>query len=246
MTRNYEVQYGSLNLILGCMFSGKTSNLITRYNRYTIGGKKCIMVKYKADIRYDKKKVVTHDGIKITAIICEYLYEIDSIINKYDVICIDEIQFYKDAHIFCDKWATAGKIVEVCGLNGTYERKQFNIISKLIPKADSITYLTAICRENGNEAKYSKRLSDETEEQVIGGIDKYIAVDRMTYYNEYNIKQDNIEKFKDFLNIYVTQCRIMLDEQVKQNCMKNLMDKLNKATNDIKYKEIIDECLEKN
>src|SRR3972149_2403345 len=120
---------GSFNLILGSMFSGKTSLLISRSNRYSLAGKKCLMIKYKNDIRYDKYKVVSHDNISIKALVCEYLMEVDHIVSNYDVILIDEIQFYKDAPIFCDKWANEGKIVEACGLNGTFDRKPFEIIS---------------------------------------------------------------------------------------------------------------------
>ena len=173
---------GQFNFIIGCMFSGKTSELISRYNRYTIGKKKCLMIKYKNDTRYDKNMIVTHDGIKVNAVVCENLYEVDYKINNYDVICIDEVQFYKDADIFCDKWANNGKIVEACGLNGTFERKPFPIISNLLPLAENITFLTAICKETGNNAVYSKRLIDDKKEEVIGGEDAYSAVDRETYF----------------------------------------------------------------
>ena len=57
--------YGQLTLVLGCMFGGKTSYLINKYRRYTIGGKKCLMIKYKNDTRYDNTKVVTHDNIQV-------------------------------------------------------------------------------------------------------------------------------------------------------------------------------------
>ncbi|MCJ7637940.1 MAG: hypothetical protein MUO21_10665, partial [Nitrososphaeraceae archaeon] len=115
-----SINNGQINLVIGSMFSEKTTNLIRRYNRYTIGGKKCLMIKYKNDTRYDSEMVVTHDNIKINAIVCEYLSEADKLINNYDVICIDEVQFYQDAYIFCDKWANEGKIIEACGLNGTF------------------------------------------------------------------------------------------------------------------------------
>ena len=117
---------GKVNLIIGPMYSGKTSTLLSRFRRYSIGGKKCLLVKYEGDTRYDDEMVVTHDQTKENAIKCSYLYDIEPIINKYDVICIDEIQFYKDAHIFCDKWANLGKNIEACGLNGTFDRKPFD------------------------------------------------------------------------------------------------------------------------
>jgi thymidine kinase len=194
--------YGELNLIIGCMFSGKTSLLINRYNRYTIGNKKCLMVKFQRDTRYDSYHVTTHDGISINSVKCEYLYEIDDIIYKYNVVCIDEIQFYLDAHIMCDKWANEGVIVNACGLSGDFNRNPFAVISKLIPLADDIVFTKAVCRLNGNNAVYSKLNNNEprdnyTQEQ-IGGAEKYNAVDRETYFGVFNNTFDLYKKFAEF------------------------------------------------
>jgi thymidine kinase len=171
---------GKINLILGCMYSGKTTELIRRYNRYTLGNKKCIMIKYKGDIRYDENNVITHNGVKVKSFVCYKLEEFHKYYDEYDVICIDEIQFYEDGDMYCDLWAEK-KIIEACGLNGTFERKQFPIISKLIPLVYDICFLRAVCKENGNDAIYSKRIGNNKEIQLIGGEDLYIAVDRDTY-----------------------------------------------------------------
>lgn len=199
MNNNYNYK-GKLNLILGCMFSGKTSELINRYNRYTLGGKKCIMIKYHNDVRYDAEQIVSHDGIKVKAVRCQYLYEFDETIQNYDVVCIDEVQFYKDAHIICDRWANKGKIVEACGLNGTFERKPFDVISKLIPLASDITFLTAICKETGKHGMYSQRTSNETEEEVIGGCDKYKSADRLTFFKDSNETENEINRIKELFH----------------------------------------------
>lgn len=208
---------GSLHIILGCMFSGKTSELLNRYDRYTIGNKKCLLIKYKGDIRYDSKCVVTHNNFKVTAHVCEYLCNVDSIINEYDVIFIDEIQFYKDAFIFCEKWTLLDhKIVHVCGLNGTFERKPFKIINKLIPIADSLVFKTAICRETSKDGIYSKRLTCDNNEEVIGGSDIYSAADRATYFNDKKILEqyvENLQKmFTEIKNKYniETNCKDFL------------------------------------
>ena len=179
--------YGNIQLIIGPMFSGKTTELLNRYDRFTIGGKKCLMVKYNNDDRYGSSHVVTHNDIKIEAISCSLLEEVDSDTSHYDVICVDEVQFYKDAHTYCDKWANEGKIVVASGLNGTYQRKEFKIISQLIPLAEDIQYKTAICRETGNDAHYSYLLKDgKGKEEIIGGTDLYKAVDRETYFKYIN------------------------------------------------------------
>lgn len=193
---------GQINLILGCMFSGKTSELVRRYNRHTIGGRKCIMIKYKNDTRYDDAAVVTHDKIKIRAFVCEHLYEADELIDKYDVICIDELQFYKDADIICDSWANQGKIIEACGLNGTFNRTPFPIISNILPLAQNVTFLKAVCKENGNDAIYSHINIDvnDNSTEIIGGDDKYNAVDRKTYYK--NKQFPSKEQIEQFFSIY--------------------------------------------
>src|SRR3990172_13384553 len=101
MNKQYD---GCIRLIIGPMFSSKSTSLISRYKRHTIGGRKCLLVKYQNDTRYDSECIVTHDNLKIKAVPCSKLGDIEHLIDDYDVICIDEVQFYKDAHIFCDKW----------------------------------------------------------------------------------------------------------------------------------------------
>lgn len=192
---------GKLRLILGCMWSGKTSELISRYNRYTLGGKKCLMIKYKYDTRYTgEDKLVTHSGIVVNSVACSMLYELEKVVNAYQVICIDEIQFFKDGHIFSDKWANEGKIVEVCGLNGTSERKPFDVISKLVPLVDKIKMFNAVCKETGKSAIYSHRFSDDVGEIVIAGDDKYVALDRNTYLKE-NYESIIPKQFMDFIEL---------------------------------------------
>jgi thymidine kinase len=156
-----------------------------RYNRYKLGGKSCIAIKYKNDTRYDDTMIVTHNGIKIEATPCTYLIEVDAKVRDFDVVCIDEVQFYKDAPQFCDKWANEGKIVVANGLSGTFNRTPFPIISELIPLAETIVVLNAICKKTGNDASFTKLLVENTTGgvEIIGGLDKYDAVDRRTYFN---------------------------------------------------------------
>lgn len=202
---------GSFNLILGNMWSGKTSELIRRYNRHSIGGRNCLMIKYKGDIRYDSEMVITHDGIKIQAKVCGYLYEVDKYVEEYDVICIDEVQFYKDAHIFIDKWTNMGKIVEACGLNGTFNRTEFPIISKLLPMVENITFMKAVCKENGNDAVYSNinMIVDNKTTEIIGGSEKYTAVDRKTYFKDKDFYSFNL--IKEYVQIYADSMGVTLN-----------------------------------
>jgi thymidine kinase len=174
---------GKLNLIMGPMFSGKSTILLTRYRRYQIAGKKCLLIKYAKDNRYtdSEEMLVTHDQISYRATSCNKLAEVHDFVQDYDVICIDEIQFYEDASHYCDLWANSNKIVEVCGLNGDYLRKPFEQISLLVPLADDISFVTAVCKATGKDACFTMRLSDEKEQEVIGSTDKYQAVSRERY-----------------------------------------------------------------
>lgn len=213
------------------MFSGKTSELLNRYERYTIGNKRCLLIKFRGDTRYDNDSVVTHSGKTIPSTAVEYLYEVDSIIPQFDVICIDEVQFYKDAHIFCDKWANQGKIVEACGINGTFHKTPFPIISKLIPQASNITFLKAICRETGQDAIYSFRhQTDKVGDIVIGGSDTYKAVDRFTY-NQSLLTKDLYEKFLEFSQLYNDANKLNKVYSIKQTDMTDnvsFMELINK------------------
>ena len=185
---NISYQYsGTLHLILGPMFSGKTTELLRIYNRYNIANKKCVLIKYKNDNRYgDADSVVTHSNNTQNAhFICTHLSDIfkTPLILEADVICVDEIQFYPDADVICDIWANNGKYVVVSGLNGDYNREPFEITSKLIPKAEKITLLTAICKETGKEAHFTKRKTDNKSKLLIGGEETYGAVCREKHFN---------------------------------------------------------------
>lgn len=183
MANNKLTFDGKIELILGPMFSGKTTTLLTRYRRYMIAGKKVLLVKNEKDSRYGTKKITTHDNISMEAICCSKLGEIDDKVSKYQVICIDEIQFYPDAVKYVDKWANQGLIVEASGLNGTFNRKPFEVISNLLPIVENVTFLTAICKKTGMDAVFSKRLSSDTSEILIGGEDLYQATSRLIYFS---------------------------------------------------------------
>lgn len=170
-----------LHLILGPMYSGKTTLLLSRHERYLLGGKRCLIVKYGNDIRYHEDDICTHNKHSMKAIRTTLLENIDKLVEKVDVVLIDEVQFYEDAMEFCDRWANQKKIVECYGLNGDFKREPFEQISLLIPKADHIRHLTAIDRKTGQDAPFTFRTNDDQQQEVIGGRELYVAVSRCTY-----------------------------------------------------------------
>lgn len=168
---------GQIQLIMGPMFSCKTTELLRRFRRYRLAGKKCILLKYADDMRYNDtvapETLFTHDRVSETAVPVRNLYDID--ISDYDVICIDEGQFMKDLVQFCEEMAHKGKVVVVAGLDGSYMRKPFPNIAELIPLADQIEKLTAVCLRCGRDAPFTKRITKHTEFQLIGGAESYEA-----------------------------------------------------------------------
>ncbi|KYO27386.1 thymidine kinase, cytosolic [Alligator mississippiensis] len=100
------------------------------------------------------------------------------------VIGIDEGQFFPDIVEFCEAMANAGKTVIVAALDGTFQRKAFGSILNLVPLAESVVKLNAVCMECYQEASYTKRLGAEREVEVIGGADKYHSVCRLCYFRK--------------------------------------------------------------
>ncbi len=178
----------SIHVIFGCMYAGKSSELLRRIRRYQIGGKTTFLIKYGRDNRYNtnSNKLSTHDEIKVN---CDYsiegkLMDDKQLINKIqnvDIIGIDEGQFYPDIDVFAEHFANLGKIVIISALDSDFKRRPFGKVLELISKAEEYVKLTAVC-SCGSDASFTKRITNETESIVVGGHDKYIAVCRKCFF----------------------------------------------------------------
>ena len=178
------------------MFSGKSTELHRRIRRHKIAGRSVLLIKYKDDTRYahirGSNANVTHDHQSLPAQCAKTLMgNMDNIAHNYDVIGIDEGQFFGDVVEFCDRWANKGKVVICAALDGTYERKMFNDILKLVPIAESVDKLTSVCAMCSKDASFTLRCfnnstnSEEGEEEpveLIGGADMYKAACRKCYF----------------------------------------------------------------
>lgn len=176
-----EMYTGNIQLILGPMFAGKSSELLRRVSRYQIAKKKCIVIKYIKDTRYDAECVATHDRQSFPAIPTDELSKVIEIVKDCEVIGVDEGQFFPDIIPFCEDLANAGKIVIVSALDGDFLRKPFGSVCDLIPLAEHIVKLKAVCMICQRDAAFSKRITNESQTELIGGSDKYIAVCRRCY-----------------------------------------------------------------
>jgi len=173
---------GQIQIIFGPMFSGKTTELMRRLKRYQIANHKVLIVKYAKDVRYDTNGIATHDKQILPAVSSMDLESLKEKSLDYTVIGIDEGQFFPDTVDFAEEMANRGKVVIVAALDGTYQRLGFGDILRLIPLAESVVKLNAVCMTCFEEASYTKRTSSETTIEVIGGTEKYIAACRKCFF----------------------------------------------------------------
>ncbi|XP_075072824.1 thymidine kinase, cytosolic [Mixophyes fleayi] len=173
---------GQIQVIFGPMFSGKSTELIRRVRRFQIAQYKCMVIKYAKDTRYSKEQLATHDRYTMSAFSACSLADVFTEALTHSVIGIDEGQFFPDVVEFCEDMANRGKTVIVAALDGTFQRKAFGDILNLVPLAESVVKLNAVCMECYREASYTKRLGSEKEVEVIGGADKYHSVCRPCFF----------------------------------------------------------------
>ncbi|KAI0218122.1 Thymidine kinase, cytosolic [Lamellibrachia satsuma] len=172
---------GQIQVIFGPMFSGKTTELMRRLKRYQLASYECLIIKYAKDERYEKNGIATHDKQTLPATSAVELNSLVSMALQCDVIGVDEGQFFPDIIEFCERLANKGKTVIVAALDGTFQRQGFGDILNLVPLAESVVKLTAVCMECCEEASFTKRKGKEKEVEVIGGAEKYLAVCRACY-----------------------------------------------------------------
>ena len=153
-----------LELILGCMWAGKTTRLITLYKQYKLSGFNPVIINFK-DIKDDSNQITTHDNQKTECLWCNNLADIDEELKKYDCYLINEGQFYQDLDTWViQKLDKENKTIYIAALDGDFQRKPFQNIINLIPHSDKIDKLKAICTncKNGSYAIFTKRITKDT------------------------------------------------------------------------------------
>jgi thymidine kinase len=176
----------SLKLIVGCMFSGKSSEIIKEVNRLKVIEKSILCINSYLDKRYTNGNISTHDKniINDTISVIKLNDLSYDFIKNYEYIIIDESQFFDDLYEFTYEMVNKyNKHLIVVGLNGDSNKQNFGNIYKLYPEADEIKLLKALCVycKNGTEALFSKRIVDCDNQTDIGSSEKYIPLCRQCY-----------------------------------------------------------------
>ena len=190
---------GYLEIILGPMWSGKTSALLKIYRQYSFCKSRICVINYEADTRYSKTMLSTHDKEMIPCILGVSMEEImkthkDEIENS-DVILINEGQFFSDIVPFTIKMVEEEKKkVYICGLDGDFKRDKIGNLLDLIPVCDVMTKLHALCShcKDGMLAPFTFRSTSDTEQVLIGN-DIYMPLCRSCYNSQTKHKMEGRE-----------------------------------------------------
>lgn len=178
-----------LEVILGPMYSGKSTELIRRISRFTSIETPTLCINHSLDSR-TSDYIQTHNELKIPAIKTDSLMSgvyTKEEFDKAEVIGIDEAQFFGDlvefvkmSEIYCYKHKL-NKTIIVSGLDGDFNRKPFGQILDLIPLCDKVEKLTALDKDSKEDAIFTKRIGHENSQILVGAKESYIAVSRKNY-----------------------------------------------------------------
>lgn len=185
---------GSIELITGPMFSGKTEELLRRIRRAQIARQKVQIFKPALDTRYDEKGVVSHSAQSSPATPVNSALDILRLLmDSTRVVAIDEVQFFDERiHTVVNKLARRGLRVICAGLDLDYRGKPFGPIPELLALADLVTKIQAICTVCGMPATKTFRKSASTEHVLLGETDIYEA--RCRIHHDYDSEDENKEQ----------------------------------------------------
>ena len=179
----------SLELIIGPMFAGKSTELIRRANSYVVINRNIFPINHSLNNRYGSTQITTHNnsvlgGCTILSKLSDAEVKNEEAFKQADVILIEELQFFEDAYLTIIDWVeNKHKIVIAAGLDGDFKREPIGDVLKLIPFADKVKKMSALCKKcgDGTLAHFSKRITQNSNQIDIGSADTYEAVCRKHY-----------------------------------------------------------------
>ena len=193
MVENKKISNGRIEVICGSMFSGKTEELIKRIKKVEFSKQKFIVFKPKIDSRNPKEKIVSHAKNEISSKIVEKAKDIFNSGKNYEVVAIDEAQFFdKDLVVICNELANKGIRVIVAGLDMDYKGNPFGPMPNLMACAEKVTKVHAICVETGEKANYSFRKSVNEDLVMVGEKKEYEPLSRNAFIKKMDEREKNI------------------------------------------------------
>jgi len=199
MTMNSQTTSGYLELIIGPMFSSKTTTLLETYKKCKFCNIPVSIINHTSDTRYHDTLISSHDKIMAPCLQANKLADVwtregwiesgnysdiyaNNLLRSAEVILINEGQFFSDLYEVVVDMLKHNKRIYICGLDGDFERKKFGSILDLIPLCDKVHKLTSLCSscKDGTPAIFSMRLTEEKEQTIVGS-SNYIPVCRKCY-----------------------------------------------------------------
>ena len=188
-TVNLNGEFGWIEVICGSMFSGKTEELIRRLNRAKIAKQKIKVFKPSIDKRYDKEYIISHNQKHLSSSIISEASEILSLSEGYNVVGIDEAQFFDIGIVkVCNDLANKGFRVILAGLDMDYQGNPFGPMPALMATAEYVTKVHAVCARSGNLANHSFRTSKNNSLIHIGEKESYEPLSRVEFQKELNLR----------------------------------------------------------
>jgi thymidine kinase len=181
-------KHGTLKLVLGPMFSGKTTELIRDIRLLKIIQKTALVIKPLIDNRYSNDMIASHNLEKEKSVCSSNLETLDILVKEYDTVIIDEGHFFPDLKKYVLKWVNEyGIHIIVGGLDGDYKREPIGQILELIPHCDNFMKFNSLCKmcNDGTPAIFTHRKIASQEQVLVGGSETYEPLCR-THYNELN------------------------------------------------------------
>ncbi|MCB0760115.1 MAG: thymidine kinase [Flavobacteriales bacterium] len=173
---------GWIEVVCGCMFSGKTEELIRRMKRAEFARLRVEIFKPQVDTRYSDDEVVSHDKNTIVSTPIDHSSQLLLLTSEIDVVGIDEAQFFDEGlPEVCTQLANSGIRVIVAGLDLDYLGRPFGPMPQLLALAEYVTKVHAICVQTGNHAHHSYRITDSNSLVELGEKDSYVPLSREAF-----------------------------------------------------------------
>ena len=179
---------GTIEVICGSMFSGKTEELLRRLRRAKIAKQSVEIFKPKIDVRFSTEEIVSHDRNSIHSTPVDHSSNILLLSSEVKVVGIDEAQFF-DAGLVnvCQQLADQGVRVIIAGLDMDFKRVPFGPMPGLCAIADDVTKVHAICVKCGSLANYSHRIVAGDKQVMLGELEEYKPLCRVCYLEQTSI-----------------------------------------------------------